>query len=428
LQNNRPHLAEVSVRVPAGAEPSQPFWLKGASERGTFAVADQRLVGLPENPPALNVVVRLTDADGATLDFETPVLYRWTDRVRGEQYRPVEIAPPVAVNFEEKTYVFPDRQAKPVRLIVKNNSAQNVSGTLRLRLPSGWRATPESIPVNLANKSDEFKATFNVTPSADDSTGTLGAEIDRTNGGGALSAHGMTTIEHAHIPIQTLFPPAEARVVRLDLARRTASRIGYVMGSGDEIPQSLRQVGYTVTLLSDEDLDSADLTKNFDAIITGVRAYNTRTRLRRQQRRLLEYVEQGGTLVVQYNTPEDAMIANLGPYPLRISRERVTVEEAPVAFLLPQHPILNTPNKITAADFDHWVQERGLNFPDTWDARYETPLATHDPGETEKRGGMLVARHGKGVYIYTGYAWFRQLPAGVPGAYRLFVNMIDAGK
>jgi hypothetical protein len=411
----------MTVRIPSDADFTQPYWLRAAHARGLFGVADQKLVGTPENAPALSATITLSTPEGEKLTFETPVLFRWTDRVRGEQYRPFEIVPNVAVNIESKTYVFAERRPKPVRMLVRANAAQ-VSGTLRPRLPAGWRATPEALPITLKNKGDEQAATFEVTPPEGASVGVVAAEFDM---GGATLSRSMLTINHEHIPQQTLLPAAEARLVRADIARR-GSRLGYVMGSGDDIPEALRQVGYTVELLSDEDLERADLGR-FDAVITGVRAYNTRARLRQQQRRLLEYVERGGTLVVQYNT-DDLSLDALGPYPFKLTRERVTIEEAPVAFTDPQHPLLQAPNKITAADFDNWVQERGLYFAADWDARYQTPFSTADPGEPARLGSTLVARHGKGTYIYTSLAWFRQLPAGVPGAYRLFVNLISAGK
>ena len=197
------------------------------------------------------------------------------------------------------------------------------------------------------------------------------------------------------------------------------------MGSGDEVAEALRQIGYEVTLLSDADLERADFTK-FDAIVTGVRAYNTRKRLKGAQPKLLDYVKDGGTLVVQYNTLQELVIESPGPYPFKISNDRVTVEEAPVKFVKADHPLLTAPNKITAADFEGWVQERGLYFTRDWDPRYETVLASNDPGEPEKAGGELYARYGKGVYIYTAYDWFRELPAGVPGAYKLFANLVSA--
>ena len=197
------------------------------------------------------------------------------------------------------------------------------------------------------------------------------------------------------------------------------------MGSGDDIPNVLLQLGYDVTLLRDEDLDRGHFSQ-FDAIIAGIRAYNTRDRLRQAHEKLMQYVENGGTMVVQYNTMGDTVVPVPGPYPFKISRDRVTVEEAPVTFTDPAHPVLAGPNRITAADFTGWIQERGLYFPNEWDPKYSTVLSTNDPGETPKSGGLLVSRHGKGVFVYTGYAWWRQLPAGVPGAIRMFVNLVSA--
>jgi LmbE family N-acetylglucosaminyl deacetylase len=423
LKTNQPTQNAFNVRLPETAEPSQPYWMKEEPGAGLFRVADQTLVGSPENAPAVPVSFTLSTPDGHRLVFETPTLYRWTDRVRGEQYRPLVVVPRAAVALEEGVLVFPDGTPKRVNVRARTNVA-NFNGTLRLRLPEGWRAAPESVAVNLKDCNEETNASFTITPPANASTAALAVELSE---GGRVHARGVETIDYQHIPIQTLFPVAEARLVRVNLQRR-GNHIGYVMGSGDEIPEALRQVGYRVTLLSDEDLAEADL-KTFDAVVVGVRAYNTRTALRRQQTRLLDYVREGGTLVVQYNTVEQSL-ANfqLGPYPFKLSQERVTVEEAPVTLLAPQDALLNAPNRITPADFEGWVQERGLYFASEWDARYQTLWASRDPGETDKPGGTLVARYGKGTYIYTGYAWFRQLPAGVPGAYRLFVNLISAGK
>jgi hypothetical protein len=344
--------------------------------------------------------------------------------VRGDLYRPVAVVPEVAVALGEHTLVFPDRQPKQVRVALRNNTAADVSGTLRLKLPAGWTAAPAELPATLKAGGEEFRATFNATPPAGASTADLDAEFDSA---GKSYTRGLLEIDYAHIPRQTLFPAARAELVRVDLARR-GSRIAYVMGAGDEVPDALRQVGYDVTLLSDEDLESADLSR-FDAVVTGVRAYNTRAALRRQQKRLLEYVERGGTLVVQYNTPDRTLEgAALGPFPFRVSQDRVTDEAAAVELLAPSDALLNAPNKIGPADFSGWVQERGLYFAGEWDARYAPLFSSRDPGEKDLKGSTLVARHGRGTYVYTGLAFFRQLPAGVPGAYRLFVNLLSAGK
>lgn len=216
------------------------------------------------------------------------------------------------------------------------------------------------------------------------------------------------------------------KVVKIDI-KISGSNIGYIMGAGDEVADGLKNLGYDVSLLNDEMLENEDLTP-FDAIITGIRAYNTRERLKHTQDKLLQYVKNGGTLIVQYNVSRGLQIANIGPFPLTIGRDRVTEETAPISILFPNHQLLNFPNKITPNDFKGWVQERGLYFASQWDERYETVLSSHDSNESDKLGGLLFTRYGKGVFIYTGYAWFRQLPAGVPGAFRFFVNLISAGK
>ncbi|HEX8719068.1 MAG TPA: PIG-L family deacetylase [Pyrinomonadaceae bacterium] len=425
LKNNQPLSRERALRVPADSAYSQPYWLREEPERALFRINDRALVGAPEAPPPLTQSLTVFfGEEGEPVTFDVPVVYRWTDRVRGDLYRNVVVVPEVAVQVSEQTLVFPDRAPKQLRVTLRNNTAADSAGTLRLRLPAGWAATPAEVPAAVKAKGEEFRATFSVTPPAGASTAELVAEYESA---GKTFTRGLVEIDYPHIPRQTLFPAAEAKLVRVDLARR-GSRVGYVMGAGDEVPEALRQAGYEVVLLSDEELESADLSR-FDAVVTGVRAYNTRAALRRQQRRLLEYVERGGTLVVQYNTPDRTLEgAQLGPYPLKVTQDRVTDEEAEMTLLAPADAVLNAPNKITPADFRGWVQERGLYFASEWDARYTPLFASHDPGLPELKGSTLVARHGKGTYVFTALSFFRQLPAGVPGAYRLFVNMISAGR
>ena len=244
----------------------------------------------------------------------------------------------------------------------------------------------------------------------------------------------METINYPHIPTQVLFPPATAKLVRADV-RLLAKTIGYVMGAGDEVPQALQQLGADVMLLGADDLAGGNLSR-FDAIVTGVRAYNVRADLRANQGRLLDYVKNGGTLVVQYNVAdgrnpfggETNLLANIGPYPITTGSERVTVEEAPVQFLIPASPLLHQPNEITARDFEGWIQERGLYFASKWDEHYQPLFETHDPMEKPQTGSTLYTRYGKGAYVFTAFSWFRELPAGVPGAFRIFANLLSAGK
>ncbi|HKE00397.1 MAG TPA: LmbE family protein, partial [Planctomycetota bacterium] len=418
LPPNEPVKRTVTTRVPAGARYTQPFWLEERPGKGRFTVADRAIACEAEGPPALAAKFALT-IGGRRIELETPVAYRWVDPVRGELEQVVEIVPPVTVEVSH-ALVFPDARPRAVRATVRAG-ADGAKGTLRLRAPAGWAVTPAEAEIALAKREDEREVTFTITPPEAPADATLSAEVEI---GGARVSRSRVRIDHPHVRAQTLFPPADVRLVRVDVAR-VGSRVGYVEGAGDEVPGVLEQLGYDVAVISDEELERGDLA-GFDAIVTGVRAYNVRPRMRALQPKLLRWVEDGGTLVVQYNTSADLVTDALGPFPLQLSRDRVTVEEAPVRLVVPEHAVLRTPNRIGASDFDGWVQERGLYFAGKWDPRYEAPLSTGDPGEPAKEGSLLVARHGKGVFVYTSLAFFRQLPAGVPGALRLFANLVSA--
>jgi hypothetical protein len=300
--------------------------------------------------------------------------------------------------------------------------------------PAGWSAIPTTQDFRLPEAGLEASRSFRVTPPSNDATGVLQASAKI---GGRNSSVGMETISYPHIPTQVLFPPVKTELVRADV-QLLAKTIAYVMGAGDDVPEALRQLGADVVLLSPSDLGHGNLAR-FDAIVTGVRAYNTRPDLRANQDRLLDYVKEGGTLVVQYNFPEfggpgadpnaeDPNLARMGPYPITEGRDRVTVEDAPVKLPDPGSPLLHKPNEITPRDFEGWIQERGLNFASKWDSHYQPLFETHDPGEKPLLGGTLITRYGKGAYVFTAFSWFRELPAGVPGAYRIFANLLSAGK
>ncbi len=384
--------------------------------------------GMPEAEPLLAVRFDLL-IEGAPVSFVRPVIHRYVDRVRGELTEPFITVPPVSVAIAENTIVFPSKAPKSVAVQVRSWSGAK-SGTVRLSAPQGWTITPAEQPFTLTQTAEERTLQFEVKPPASASTVQLSAKaiVD-----GQEISTGVQQIRYAHIPPVTLYPQARATVVRTDV-QILSRRIGYVMGAGDLIPDALRQMGCEVTLLSSDDLARADLSQ-FDAIVAGVRAYNTRPDLRASYARLMEYVSNGGTFVVQYNTSERGPFAQetgalrrIGPYPVGIGNDRVTVEESPVEFLKANHPLLTKPNKIASADFEGWIQERGLYFASEWDPKYETVISTHDPGEKPLAGGMLYTRYGKGAYVFTAYSWFRELPAGVPGAWRIFANLVSAGK
>ncbi|AKQ46122.1 LmbE family protein [Rufibacter radiotolerans] len=421
LEKNRPLFIKTQLPIPASTSYSAPYWLREQGTTGMFTVKDQLLIGLPENPAAAQVKVQIL-VQGQPLSFVLPVIYKRTDPVEGEQYRPFEIAPPVFVNLTEKVYMFADTQPKPVTVRVRAGQDQ-LEGQVQLQLPKGWRSEPASTSFKLTQKGEDQLFTFLVYPSEAQTESTLSATATMA---GKTYNQSLKTISYAHLPTQTLFPPAEAKAVKLDLKRK-GQRIGYLMGAGDEVPSSLLQIGYQVEQLQVGNLSPAAL-KKYDAVVVGVRAYNTLERLRFQQPQLLEYVRDGGTLVVQYNVNNGLVTQALGPFPLKLSSDRVTVEDAEVRFLKPDHPVLNSPNKITPQDFKGWVQERGLYFPGQWAPEYETIISTNDPGEPARESSLLVAKYGKGHFVYTGLSFFRELPAGVPGAYRLFVNLLSLGQ
>ncbi|MDP2996762.1 MAG: PIG-L family deacetylase [Bryobacterales bacterium] len=423
LAYNQPERRTLKMTIPPGQPYSQPYWLRKPNNGFVFAIDDRQMIGLAEAPAVLRARIRI-QAGPEEIEFIRPVMRRFVDRVEGETTRPLVVAPPVAVSFSEPVLMFPEAKARTVEVLLRGN-VSGASGELRLDAPPGWRVQPGAAVFRIAALDDETALSFTVVPPAGAGSGELRA-VARLNG--REISNGMRVIAHEGIPPQTIFPEATAKLVRAD-ARTLARKVGYVMGAGDEVPRALRQMGCEVTLLAAEDLARGDLSR-FDAIVTGVRAYNVRPDLVANQQRMLDYVEQGGTLVVQYVTADrfSSSLKGFGPYPMQLGGSRVTVEEAPVKFLNPGHPLLNAPNKIGEADFQGWIQERGLYFASQWDPRYEPLFELNDPNEPPQRGATLYARYGKGAYIFTSLSWFRQLPADVPGAFRIFANFLSAGR
>lgn len=412
------------LAIPVNATPTVPYWLATPPGPGAFEVDDPSRIGMPETPPARTV--RFTfEVGGKPFALERPVVYRWTDPVQGERYRDFQVVPPVTVRFDQGATLFADATPRPVHVVV-SASGRGARGDVSLAVPPGWSVAPPAARIVLAAAAETTLAYTVTPPRAVTGAGerVRAIAVYRPMGSSPESALRRQELDYPHIPLQSLLLPAETQLVRADV-RIAGARVGYVMGSGDAGPDALRQMGFAVTLLSDDDIEQGNLA-GLDAVVVGVRAYNTRPRLLKAQKRLLDWVEKGGRLVVQYNTAESGLQDKLGPFPFKVSRERVTVEGAEMRILLPGHPLLTTPNKIGSDDFSGWVQERGLYYASPWDARYETPLSANDPGEPARDGGLLFARHGKGTFVYAANAFFRQLPAGVPGAYRLFANLVSA--
>lgn len=421
LGDNETYLQSYLYTIPSDAWYTNAYWLNERGSLGMYKVDQMEWIGMPETPRQLNVQFDF-EIEGKMLSIVRPIAYKFNSPEDGETYRPFEITPEVSVSFPEKVVVFGDQYPRKVTVNVKAG-APGQKGKVRLPVKNGWKVSPAYFDFDIAEKNAEQRFEFEISPPNESGELTLQAEAEV---GSRIYNKQMITIAYDHIPTQLVYMPAETRLVRLDI-KKAGNRLAYIPGAGDEVANSLRQIGYLVDEIEAKNIRLDQLMK-YDALIMGVRAYNTNEDLKFKQKEILAYAEQGGNVIVQYNTNSRLTVgANLGPYPIKIGRERVTVENAPVRFLAPDHEVLNYPNKITAKDFEGWVQERGLYFASEWDPAYTPILSCNDPGEDARDGGMLIAKHGEGHFIYTGYSWFRQLPSGVAGAYRIFANMVSLG-
>ncbi len=423
LPENQRILLEGTIVVPEDHEGTDPYWLRESGTLGLYTVSDPSLIGKPQTPPAFYLRVNL-DINGTLINYVTPVIHRYSEPDKGELVRAFEVLPKVTASFEEQVSMFTTAHSRSLKMVVKSHT-QSATGKVRLKVPPGWQSEPASYDLSLTGKGDEQVFQFTLLPPPGDSQGFVTPEISV---GSKDYNEELIPIVYEHIPSQIVLLPAAVKVVRLNV-KKAGQHIGYVMGAGDQVPENLEAIGYTVHILTMDAL-SAETLKKMDAVVLGIRAYNVLDELPFKNDLLLEYVKEGGTMVVQYNTSGRGSqdFSDLAPYPLQLSRDRVSDETAAVEILDPEHPILNFPNQINAGDFEGWVQERGLYFPDEWDPSYVALLSMKDPGESDKKGGLLVAPYGSGYYIYTGLSFFRELPAGVPGAFKLLSNMLSIGK
>ncbi len=416
----------LAVSVPPGAALTQPYFVE-EPRRGDQYTWTSPVRGLPFAPSLVSADVTL-DIGRATLTVSRPVMYRFADRVRGELRREVNVVPAVTVGVDSKFLIVPMGAApNQQRLVVRamSYSPQAVSGMLRLRLPQGWTSTPASTPFTLSQRGERTAATFTITAPPTRRPGSLEI-VAEAQVGDAVFARDIQEIAYPHIQTHRLYAPSSTTAQVIDV-KVAAVNVGYIMGTGDQVPDALRRLGVNVTVIDDEMLTTGDLAR-FDTIVVGVRASEGRPAFVANNGRLTQYMEAGGTLVVQYQQLDYAQ-RGLAPYPITApENSRVTEELAPVRILAPTHPLFTFPNAIASSDFDNWVQERNLYAFTTWDPRYTPLLETQDRGEMPQRGAALYAEVGRGRYVYTAYAWFRQLPAGVPGAYRQMANLISLSK
>ncbi len=416
LENNVQRFDTLNVEAPNSY--SDPYWLR-KRYKGMFQVDDPNMIGRPESFPALSIDFEFA-IDGQRIPFSTPVEYKWTDRVRGELYRPMNVLPAVTATFTEANYIFTTSDPRMVEIIAKNHSNTEQTVTIEPCFHNEWSSRPPRSEITLPAGGSEKRIKFEITPSKGATDDFLSALVMMESD---TLTTGFSEIDHEHIEIQTILPDNAARAVRIEVETK-GSRVGYIMGAGDDVPAGLAQLGYEVVLINEENISALDLSE-FQAIVAGVRAYNTLDWLKYQKDQLMEYVENGGNYIVQYNTNRGVDPADMGPYAFDLSRTRVTDENAKATLLLPKHPIFNTPNKLNEADFEGWVQERGLYFPENWSKEYEALISWSDPGEEAAEGSLIVAKHGEGAFVYTGISFFREIPAGVPGAFRLLANIIS---
>jgi LmbE family N-acetylglucosaminyl deacetylase len=418
LKNNILQNKTLELQLPESINYTQPYWLKNKGNTGMYTVSDQKNIGIPDIIREVKIIFTV-QIEGVSFDFERPIVYKYTDDIKGEMYNYLDIVPEVTTSIIDKVLLFNSTKSKYVAVKVKAGK-ENINGDLQLELPQNWIISPKVIPFHLDKKGDEQIVYFMVTP-PNQNCEVLAKSVVLLDK--KIYDNSQIIIDYNHITKQQVLKSSESKCIRIDL-KTNHEKVGYIMGAGDEVPNSLTQMGYQVILLKPEDINPVNLA-SLDAVITGVRAYNTVQALANKQRILFDFVKEGKTMLVQYNTADDLITPNIAPYPLTLSHDRVTEENAEVRFLAPTHPILNYPNKITTKDFEGWKQEQGLYYPSEFDKAFTPILSSNDKGEIPKNSALLVAPYGKGYYIYTGLSLFRELPEGVSGAYKLISNMIS---
>ncbi|RIV68923.1 PIG-L family deacetylase [Flagellimonas aequoris] len=423
LSNNEEKNFEISFTVPENTNYTSPYWLNEVGTLGTYTVNDQSLIGKPETPAAF-VARFVLNLAGTDIAFDKPVVHRFSKPDKGELYEPFAVLPEATSKIDEKVLIFATDATKDIQVKVRAGK-DDVAGKVALDHPTGWTVTPANIPFNIPQKGQEVTVTFKVTPPHTDSEGKISPVITIGN---KKYGKELVEINYDHIPRQSILLPSEAKVVRMDI-QKSGEHIAYIMGAGDMVPESLEQIGYQVHIIDPNDIQKGSLDK-YDAVVVGIRAYNVVEALKFKQPLLFEYVKNGGTMIVQYNTAGRwaSQFENIAPYDLTLSNDRVTDENSEVKIVAPGNALMNYPNNIQKSDFDGWVQERGLYFPKAWSSEFIPVISMGDEGESPSEGSLLVAPYGEGHYIYTGLSFFRELPAGVSGAYKLFANMLSVGK
>ena len=422
LEFNKLLSVDKDFKIPLNAEISEKYWLKNTPEFGSYNIDDQTLVGEPDNKPTLEAkfIFRI---NGQQITYNSPVTYKINSPINGDDYRPFNIGNPIYMNPVNNLEYFVNTNKKQLEVEVISG-IDNLNARVFLDVPEDTKVEPEFFDVEFKNDDERKILRFNVSLSGTKnsiSNISYKAKIDDK-----VFSRGKQKIVYSHISQQTRFPKSDVSLIKFDLNIK-AKNIAYLMGSGDKIPESLSLVGYNVDIIGKKDLNIENL-KNYDALIVGVRAFNSDKSLLDIKANLMNYMSSGGNVIIQYNTSRNLDVNKFSPYPFKLSRNRVSQEDAPVRIINKKHPALNYPNKINLEDFNGWIQERGLYFPNSWSPEYETIISSNDEGEKPNNGGILISKVGEGYFVYTSYSWFRQLPAGVSGAYKIFSNLISLGK
>jgi hypothetical protein len=418
LNNNISFNKNLAIQLPETVNYTNPYWLNEKGTLGMYKVNEQQNIGIADVIREVKLVFNI-EINTVTIPFERNIVYKYNDPTRGEIYNPLDIIPEISTTIIDNVALFNSSKSKTIGVKIKAGK-ENEKGILKLELPSNWKVNPTEFAFALSKKGEEQIVNFEVFPPKNSDEITAKA-ISIVNGKSFDKE--QININYEHISKQQILRTSEARFIRLDI-KTGNEKIAYLMGAGDEVPKSLMQMGYEVTEINPSEITKEKLA-NYDVLITGIRAYNTVKELKFKQEILLNFVKEGKTMLVQYNTTDELVTKNIAPFPIKISRDRVTEENAEVRFLAPEHPVLNYPNKITTKDFEGWTQEQGLYYPSEWDESFTPILSSNDRKETPKNGGLLIAKYGKGNYIYTGLSFFRELPEGVTGAYRLISNLIS---
>ena len=418
LNNNISFNKNLAIQLPETVNYTNPYWLNEKGTLGMYKVNEQQNIGIADVIREVKLVFNI-EINTVTIPFERNIVYKYNDPTRGEIYNPLDIIPEISTTIIDNVALFNSSKSKTIGVKIKAGK-ENQKGILKLELPSNWKVNPTEFAFALSKKGEEQIVNFEVFPPKNSDEITAKA-ISIVNGKSFDKE--QININYEHISKQQILRTSEARFIRLDI-KTGNEKIAYLMGAGDEVPKSLMQMGYEVTEINPSEITKEKLA-NYDVLITGIRAYNTVKELKFKQEILLNFVKEGKTMLVQYNTTDELVTKNIAPFPIKISRDRVTEENAEVRFLAPEHPVLNYPNKITTKDFEGWTQEQGLYYPSEWDESFTPILSSNDRMETPKNGGLLIAKYGKGNYIYTGLSFFRELPEGVTGAYRLISNLIS---